>query len=62
MSNRSETYAADLAGHAGANVDAMLIVNEASPKMVGFAESQSVNVITIPESRLRELAKRIGLV
>lgn len=55
------TYAADLAARAGANVDAMLIVNEASPKMVGFAESQRVNVITIPESRLRELAERIGL-
>lgn len=39
----------------------MVIANEASHRMLDFAEKEGVHVETISENRLSELAKRIGL-
>ena len=54
-------YAEALSTDAQMNAEAMLIVNEASPRMLDFAGQGGVHVETISESRLSELAKQIGL-
>lgn len=54
-------YAETLSTDAGMAVEAMVIANEASSRMLEFAEEGGVHVETLSESRLSELAKQIGL-
>ena len=54
-------YAEALSTDAGMNAEAMLIVSEASPRLLDFARQGGVHVETISESRLSQLAQRIGL-
>lgn len=56
-----KSYAKELFNDAQMSAKAMVIANEASPRMIEFAEKEGVHVRTISESRLRELALQIGL-
>ena len=56
-----KTYAEELSNDAQMSAKAMVIANEASPRMLEFAEKEGVRVHTISENRLRELAFQIGL-
>ena len=55
------SYAEGLSTDARMNAKAIVIVNDASPRMIDFAKMQGVYVQTISESRLSELAYQIGL-
>ena len=55
------SYATALSKDARTKVTAMVIANEASHRMVEFAEEGGVRVKTISERRLGELGKQIGL-
>lgn len=56
-----KSYAEELSKDARMSAKAMVIANEASPRMIEFAEKESVRVLTISENRLSELAFQIGL-
>ncbi|MCY4057010.1 MAG: endonuclease NucS, partial [Gammaproteobacteria bacterium] len=56
-----KSYAEELSGDAQISAKAMVIANEASPRMIEFAEKEGVRVLTISENRLSELAVQIGL-
>jgi len=55
------SYAEMLSTDARINAKAMVIANDASPRMIDFAEMEGVCVQTISEGRLSELAFQIGL-
>ena len=56
-----KSYTRALSTDGGTKAEAMLIVNEASPGMLDFADKEGVYVETISDSQLWELKTQLGL-